>query len=164
MTQVPILKDWKSLVEGKLKKTGHTEADMLEVLYLCEDYLREIQPIAMWIGQQQGFVTHITRIFTDMYFTMFNKQPPPCPTEAPIVEILLDTRERRKQTVRDVALSITKPGESVSDEAIFEELKQRAIRLDTSNPTATIATILKGFKHQFEKVPGKRGIFKRRQV
>jgi len=163
MTQVPILKDWKSLVEGKLKKTGHTEADMLEVLYLCEDYLREIQPIAMWIGQQQGFVTQMTRVFTEMYYTRFNKQPPPRPAEAPIVEIHLDTRERRKQTVRDIALSITKPGDVVSDEAIYEELKHRAIRLDASNPTATISTILKGFKHQFEKVKGERGIFRRRQ-
>jgi len=164
MAELPKLKDWKSLVEGKLKKTGHTEADMLELLYLCEDYLREIQPIALWIGQQQGFVTQMLRIFTDMYYTRFNKQPPPRPAEAPIVEILLDTPERRKQTVRDIALSITKPGDVVSDEAIYEELKHRAIRLDASNPTATISTILKGFKTQFEKVKGERGVFRRRQV
>ena len=164
MTQIPTLKDWKSLVEDKLKKTGHTESDMLKLIYLCQEYLREIQPIALWIGQEQSFVTQISRIFTDMYFTMFSKQPPPCPTEAPITEILLDTPERRRQTVRDVALSIAKPGDTVTDEAVYEELKRRAMRLDTSNPTATIATILKGFKHQFEKVQGERGIFRRRKA
>ena len=164
MTELPKLRDWKSLVEGELKKTSYAEADMLRVIYLCEEFLREIQPIGLWVGQQQSFVTEMLRIFTNMYFTRFNKQPPPCPTEAPITEILLDTPERRKQTVRDIALSITKPGDVVSDEAIYEELKHRAIRLDASNPTATISTILKGFKTQFEKVKGERGVFRRRQV
>jgi len=164
MTQVPILKDWKAIIEGKLKKTGHTETDMLEVLHLCEDYLREIQPIALWVGQRQGFVTQMLRLFNEMYYTRFNKQPPSRPAEAPIVEIVLDTPERRKQTVRDIALSITEPGDVVSDEAIYEELKHRAIKLDASNPTATISTILKGFKHQFEKVKNERGVFKRRQA
>jgi len=62
-----------------------------------------------------------------------------------------------------VALSITKLGDNVSDEAVLEELKHRGIKIDAANPTAVISTILHGFKPQFEKVQGKRGIFRRQQ-
>ena len=129
-------------------------------MYTCQDYLGEIQPIGQWVGQQQGFVRQMHRIFSDMYFTMFGKQPPPRPTEAPITEVLLDTPERRKQAIREVALSI---GDDISDEAVFEELKRRGMKIDAANPTATISTILNGFKPQFEKVQGKRGVFRRQE-
>jgi hypothetical protein len=163
MAEPPVLKNWKMLVEEQLEKTGHNEVDILKTIHACQDYLGEIQPIARWIGQQQSFVTQIHRIFSDMYFTMFDKQPPPRPKEAPITEILLDTPERRKQAIREVALSITKPRDEVSDEAILEELKHRAMKIDAYNPTATISTIMLGFKPQFEKVQGKRGVFRRQQ-
>jgi len=103
------------------------------------------------------------RIFNDMYFTRFNKQPPPRPTETPVKEVLLDSPELRKQAIRQVALSLTEPGNDVSDEAILEELKRRGMKIDLANPTATISTVLRGFKPQFEKVEGKRGIFIRRE-
>lgn len=163
MAKLPVLKDWKTLVEEQLNKTAHSEADILKIIYMCQDYLGEIQPIGQWLGQQQGFVTQMYSIFSDMYFTMFAKQPPPRPTEAPITEVLLDTPGRRKQEIRQVALSITKPGDVVSDEAVLEELKRRGMKIDTANPTATISTILNGFKPQFEKVQGKRGVFRRQQ-
>jgi hypothetical protein len=51
----------------------------------------------------------------------------------------------------------------VSDEAVLEELKRRGMKIDASNPTATISTVLHGFKPQFEKVQGKRGVFTRQQ-
>jgi hypothetical protein len=60
-------------------------------------------------------------------------------------------------------LSVTEPGGEVMDEVILEELRRRGLRIDMPNPTAAISTILNGFKPQFEKVQGKRGIFKRRQ-
>ena len=59
------------------------------------------------------------------------------------------------------ALSMTEPGDDVSDEAVLEELKRRGMKIDAANPTATISTILHGFKSQFEKVQGTRGVFKR---
>ena len=77
--------------------------------------------------------------------------------------MILDTPEHRKQAIRDVALSLTKPGDDVSDEAVLEELKRRGMRIEAANPTAAISTILNGFKPEFEKVQGKRGIFKRKQ-
>ena len=103
------------------------------------------------------------RIFNDMYFTRFNKQPPPRPSETPIPELLLDTPDIRKQIIREVALSITKPGNEVSDEAVLAELKQLGKKLDLVNPTATISTILRGFRPQFEKVQSKRGVFRRQE-
>ena len=163
MAELPVLKDWKVLIEKHLNKAAYAEADILKILYMCQDYLGEIQPIGQWVGQQQGFVTRMYSIFSDMYATMFGKQPPPRPSEAPITEVLLDTPEGRKQAIREVALSITKPGEDVSDEAVFEELKRRGLKIDAFNPTATISTILNGFKPQFEKVLGKRGVFRRQQ-
>ena len=163
MTEPPVLKEWKTLVQEQLNRAAYAEADILEIIYMCQDYIGEIQPIGQWVGQQQGFVTQMHRIFSDMYFTMFGKQPPPRPTEAPITEVLLDTAELRKQAIREVALSITKPGDDVSDEAVLEELKRRGMKIDAANATATISTILNGFKPQFEKVQGKRGVFRRQQ-
>jgi hypothetical protein len=163
MTEPPVLKDWNALVQKQLKKAGYSEKDILEIIYLCHDYLSEIQPIGQWLGQQQGFITQMHRTFGEMYFTMFGNQPPPRPTEAPITEVLLDTPEGRKQAIREVALSITEPGSEVSDEAVLEELKRRGMKIDLVNPTATISTILNGYKPQFEKIQGKRGLFKRQR-
>ena len=163
MTEPPVLKDWKTLVEKQLNKATYAEADILKIMYMCQDYVGEIQPIGQWLGQQEGFVRQMYRIFSEMYSTMYGKQPPPRPTESPITEVHLDTPEDRKQAIRDVALSITKPGDNVSDEAVLEELEHRGMKIDTGNPTATISTILHGFKPQFEKVQGKRGVFRRQQ-
>jgi len=163
MAGLPELRDWKTLIEEQLNKAAYTEEDILNIMYMCQNYLGEIQPIGQWVGQQQGFVTQMYRIFNEMYFTMFGKQAPPRTTEAPIKEVVLDTSQRRKQAIREVALSITKLGDNDSDEAVLEELKRRGMKIDAFNPTATIATILNGFKPQFEKVQGKRGLFKRQQ-
>ncbi len=163
MVEPPVLKNWKTLVEKELNKATYSETDILKIMYMCQVSLSEIQPIGQWVGQQQGFVTRMYSIFSDMYVTMFGKQPPPPPTDAPITEVFLDTPERRKQAIREVALSITEPGDAVSDEAVFEELMRRGMKIDTANPTATISTILNGFKPQFEKVQGNRGVFRRQQ-
>ena len=161
MTEIPVLKDWKTLIGEQMNKAAYAEADILKIMYMCQDYQGEIQPISQWVGQQQGFVSQMYRIFNEMYCTMFGKQPPPRPTEPPITEVILDTPEYRKRAIRDVALSITKPGDDVSDEAVLEELERRGMKLESANRTATISTILNGFKPQFEKVQGKRGVFTR---
>jgi hypothetical protein len=163
MAEPPVLEDWKTLLEKQLKITGYSQKDILKIVHLCQDFTEEIQPGSQWVGHQQAFVTRIYRIFVDMYVTRFGEQPPPRPKGAPITEVLLDTPERRKQAIREVALSITKPGDDVSDEAVLEELRRRGMRINAPNPTAIISTILRGFKPQFEKVLGKRGVFRRQQ-
>lgn len=163
MAKTPALKNWKMLVEEQLNKAAHNEADILRIIYLCQDYMGEIQPVTSWLGQQQSYVTEIFRLFSDMYFTRFGNQPPSRPKDASTTEVLLDTPESRKQAIREVALSITKLGDEVSDKMVLEELKHRAMKVDANNPTATISTILHGFKPQFSKVEGKRGVFKRQE-
>jgi len=163
MTQQPVLKDWKTLVEEQLKITGYGEKDILKVVHMCQDFITEIRPASQWVGHQQAFVGEIYRIFSEMYSTRFGEQPPPSPKKAPTKEVLLDTPERRKQAIREVALTITKPGDDVSDEEVFEELTARGMKIDASNPTAIISTILRGFKPHFEKIQGKRGVFRRQQ-
>ena len=163
MKEPPVLKDWKALVEDQLKTTDYDQKNIVKIVHMCQDYIGEIQPIGQWVGQQEGFIKQMNRIFTEMYANMFGEQPPPRPDEATIIEVLLDTPEPRKQAIREVALSITNPGDDVSDETVLEELKRRGMKIDTANPTAIISTILNGFKSQFEKIQGKRGIFRRQQ-
>lgn len=163
MAKTPVLKNWKMLVEEQLSNVAYSEADILRIIYLSQEYMGEIQPIASWLGQQQAYVTQIFRLFSEMYFARFGSQPPPRPKDASTTEVLLDTPESRKQAIREVALSITKPGDEVSDRMVLEELKHRAMKVDANNPTATISTILHGFKPQFSKVEGKRGVFKREE-
>ena len=163
MAEQPVSQDWKALLEEQFKTTGYDEKDVLKIAHMCQDFTEEIQPVNQWVGEQLAFVTKIYRIFSEMYATRFGEQLPPRPKEATITEVLLDTPERRKQEIREVALSLTKPGDDVSDEAVLAELKLRGMKIDTYNPTATISTILHGFKSQFEKIQGKRGVFKRQQ-
>jgi hypothetical protein len=54
MTELPVLKDWRSVVEKQLNKASYSEADILNIIYMCQDHLSEIQPIMQWLGQQQG--------------------------------------------------------------------------------------------------------------
>lgn len=163
MAEIPALKDWRDILEKRLNKADYSGKALLEIIYLCQDFTSEIQPISIWIGQQQGFIGQMQRIFNDMYLARFNKQPPPRPTTMPVKEVLLDNTELRKEAIRHVALAITELGKEVSDKAILEELKRRGMKIELPNPNATISTVLRGFKPQFEKVQGKRGVFIRRE-
>lgn len=163
MGEPPELKNWKTLLEEELKITGYDQKDIIKIVHMCQDFTTEIQPASQWVGHQQSFVTQIHRLFSNMYFTRFGEQPPPRPSEALITEVVLDSPEQRKHAIREAALSITKPGDEVRDEAVLEELKRRGMKIDLVNPNATISTVLRGFKPQFEKVQGERGVFRRQQ-
>ena len=160
MSQLPTLKDWRSLLEEEVRNKSFDEVDILKIIHVCQDYIEEMQPISQWIGTQQSYVAQMQRTFMQVYTNMFDKAPPPRTPAAPVIEVL-NTTERRKQIVREVALAMTKPGDEVTDEVLLEQLSRRGMRIDTPNPTATISTILNGFKSQFKKVEGKRGVFKR---
>jgi hypothetical protein len=163
MAKPPVLKDWKGSLENQLESACHRKEDLQKIIYLCQDYFDEMRPAAIWISEHERFVERITAQFREMYMTLFGQEPPPRAKEMTVSEVLLNTPERRKQTVREVALAITKPGDNVSDEAVLEELKRRGMKLVADNPTATISTILHGFKPQFEKVKDKRGVFRRQE-
>jgi hypothetical protein len=163
MSKLPLLKHWKGLLEDRIGSVGHGEEDLLKVIRLGEDFSDEIRVVSQWFNQQAVYVSMIVSQFSQMYAGRFNKQVPPRPPKEVTSEILLDSPEDRKKMVREVALAMTKPGDTISDEALLEELRRRGMRLAANNPTATISTILHGFKPRFEKVKGKRGMFVRRE-
>ncbi len=163
MVELPMLKDWKGLLEKQIGSVGHGEEDLLKVIRLGEDFSDEVRLVGQWFNQQAAYVSMIVSQFSQMYAGRFNKQVPPRPQKELPSEILLDTPEHRKKVVREVALSMTKPQDDVTDEAVLEELRRRGMKLVANNPTATIATILNGFKPQFGKVKDKRGVFTRRE-
>jgi len=159
----PPLKDWREQVENEMKRGGHEKEDVLKIIWLAQDLLSEMGPGQRWVSEQSTYLNSIASEYMRIYITRFGAELPPRPQKETRPEILLYTPGSRKQAVRDVALAITKPGNDVSDEAVLEELKRRGMNIDAANPTATISTILNGFKSQFEKVKGKRGVFRRRE-
>ena len=162
MTKPPVLKDWKSLLEAQLEKVGHGEADLRNLIYLCEDYLEQIRPPNRWLQEQARFLERILVHSREIYSARFQDALPPRPKDQVAKEVLLDTPERRRHEVREVALAISKSGDEVTDKAVLEELGRRGMKLVADNPTATISTILNGFTGHFEKVKGKRGVFRRK--
>jgi hypothetical protein len=163
MVEPPKLKNWKAVVEEHMNKSSYNEEDLVKVIHMCEEFRREIQPISQWIGRQAGFVNKMNSIFHDMYVTRFDKEPPTPPTEGPVTEVILDTPERRKQAIREVALAMSQPGDTVSDEAVLEEMSRRGMKICAANPNAAISTVLYGFRPQFAKVESKRGVFRRQE-
>ena len=161
--KAPTLENWRDQVEDKIKQGEHEKKDVLEIIWLAQDLLREMEPANRWISEHGQYLNAIATEYMRIYSTRFGEQPPPRPQKEAVPEILLDIPERRKQVVRDIALSMTKVGDTVSYEEILEELKRRGMKLVANNPNATISTILHGFKPQFSKVEGKRGAFQRQK-
>ncbi len=159
----PALEDWRDQVENKIKEGGNEKRDVLEIVWLAQELLSEMGPANRWISEQGQYLNAIVSDYMRIYGTRFGEQPPPQPQKEARPEILVDIPERRKQVIRDIALSMTKVGDSVSYEGILEELKRRGMKLVANNPNATISTILHGFKPQFSKVEGKRGVFQRQK-
>ena len=175
MSDIPVLKDWKSEIEEELRSAGHGKDDLRRIVLLGRKFLGEITPSVNWVHEQSRFVSQVTGQIQELYRTRFNEDPstersaPGNAVQAdsgtsrvPSDEIVLDTPERRKKAVQKTALELApNTGDEIRDRAINEELKRRNMRLVAQNPTALISTIMNGFKAEFEKVEGKRGIFKR---
>lgn len=159
----PALHRWRDQVEDKIKQGEHEKKDVLEIIWLAQKLLREMEPASRWVSDQYQYLNAIASEYMRIYGIRFGEQPPPQPQKEAVPEILLNIPERRKQVIRDIALSMTKVGDSVSYEGILEELKRRGMKLVANNPNATISTILNGFKAQFSKVEGKRGTFQRQK-
>jgi len=166
MNNPPLLKDWKGDLENQIESMTHKKEDLLKLIKLGEEYLGEIDPAYEWITANLGYVSRVTTHLRDLYTTRFGEAPPSVSRTSSRAKIIeeINTPERRKSLVREVALTITNPGEEVSDRRILKELARRNMTLDASNPPATVSTILVGFTSMFEKVPGKRGIFRRKVV
>ena len=102
------------------------------------------------------------RAAKDSKKTFSRHTAPARPKEELEGEMLLDSPEARREAVRKVALYLTEPGDEVTDRQIVEAFKNDGKRLVADNPAATVSTILNGFKSEFEKVAGRRSVFRRR--
>lgn len=166
----PLPKDWREQVENKIKDSGHGKKDVLDIIWLAQELQDEMGPLYKWMSDQTQYLNGIAGEYMRIYMTRFSEQPPPRPQKEPSREILIDTPERRKEKVREVALAIAKPGDEINNEIILGEFKRQGMRLFANNPEATISTILNGFKSEFEKAKDektnklKKGVFKRKQT
>ncbi|MFC2011024.1 hypothetical protein ACFLUR_01885 [Chloroflexota bacterium] len=161
--KLPVLKDWKEIIEEELESKLPTEKGLVDIIHLCDELFEESESAMKFINEQRGFMVRIRDQYKGLYDTRFHKEPPPRLKKQRGEEVLLETPEARKQAVREKALTLANIGDEITDEDILRALESEDKRLVAENPTATISTILNGFKSHFEKVGGRRGVFKRQQ-
>ena len=160
--KTPVLHDWKGKLEELVESKLQTKEGLTEIIHLCEELLEEIEPALKFLNEQRGFIIRLRDQYQGLYDTRFHETPPPRPKKDRGEEVLLDTSETRKQAVREVALALADIDGEINDEDVLKALESEGKRMVADNPTATISTILNGFKSHFEKVPGRRGVFRRR--
>ncbi len=159
---VPPLKHWQTSLETQINSMGQSEIELLAIISLCEETLREIEPSYVFIRDQRQSTQELVNQFRRLYLTRFKKEAPVVPAEALLDEMVLDSPESRKVAVIKAALDLADPGEEISDQDVLNMLKAEGKRFVADKPTSVVSTILNGFKSEFEKVEGKRGVFKRR--
>ena len=162
MSEIPLLKDWQWSLGRQIDNHRLNEDDLLSIIRLCEETLYEIEPPYIFVRDQRSVVQDWLNEFRRFYLTRFRKEAPVLSMEELQSEEVLDSPQRRKAEVRRVALDLAGPNQEVTDQAVLDELKAAGKRFIAENPTATISTILVGFKAEFEKVEGVRGRFRRK--
>jgi hypothetical protein len=160
---MPIFKDWKERLQQDLEQTSNKKDDLVKISLICDGYSKEIESLRAWATEQQRFVNGVKAHSDEFYRLRFNSEPVGQSEQKAALpqQTTLNTSESRQQTIRAIALEITKVGAETNCEALLKELERRNIKLEGNNPKAIIATILNGFKSRFEKV-GK-GVFKRKE-
>ena len=158
---VPKLIDWKTQLQDKLSEVGNSKEDMIQIINTCDSYLKEMQEIGKWFSDCQQFITQIRGNLGEMYRLRFNSEP--IPQSQPVLpgKLFLNNPSNRQQYVREIALAITQVGSEINCESILKELDRRSIELKGSNLNAIIGTIMNGYRSNFKKVEGKRGVFLR---
>ncbi len=168
MNEVPVLKDWKGELTDEFEKASHKKEDLQKVISLGESFIEDIKPAEEWVRIHSQYVSLMTAQLRNLYATVYGESYNPRPrivslkTDSAIEE--LTTSEQRKKVVREVALDKTLPGMEISDKDILAEIEKQNYKFVSDNPSATVSTIMSGFKAEFEKVIGKKGIYKRKTV
>jgi hypothetical protein len=163
MPKPPENEDWTAQLESLLLvNPGHSKDEIERLIHGCQALLEQMQPAIVWVDEQRRAVNDAYVGYQTLYRGRFRQEPPPRRADERVTEIRLDTPESRRQTIRDTALALAKPGEEITDKQVLDALKAQGQRIVAANPTATISTILNGFGTHFEKVKDKRGVFKRR--
>ena len=156
-----LIRDWKAGLESFIVGKGHTKEDLIAIIRACESTVDDTQPALNYVREQRASVRQLMDHYRAIYQSLFHEESTPQRVDEDEYETLLDTTESRKQAVKQMALALTATGAEVSDGQILEALRAQGKRLVAGNPTATVATILYGFTQRFEKVKGKRGVFRR---
>ena len=63
----PALKDWRGQVENKIKLGGSEKRDVLEIIWLAQDLLREMEPPNRWISEHGQYLNGIVSDYMRLY-------------------------------------------------------------------------------------------------
>lgn len=161
---IPSLRDWKSDLQERIRTKGQSEEDLQAVIHMCQETLKELKPAYNFVQDQQGEIQGWANQYGQLFINRFKKESAPLPEDELAPHMVLDTPEKRKETVRGISLAITKPGQEISDKDIFRAIQFNGLRFVSRNAAAAISTIMNGFNEEFKKVDGKSGLFKRKDV
>ena len=157
-----ILPDWATEVEKHLETTGNTKNDLQHLNYYVQDVAAEIEQLYQYIREQRDRVQDLRRSVEQIYKLRFQEDPPQQPERETPELIMLDTPEERSEAIKEAALALADPGSDISTETVLTHLADKGIRIVAQNPQATVASVLYQFDSEFEKVQGRRSVFKRR--
>ena len=157
------LPNWKEQLDTFIHSQHQDKDGLLAIFYRCEETHEAIGPVANYVADQKAYAGRLAAIYRDLYQARFSQVPPERPKEERENIVWLDDPETRKQAVREAAMALAEPGTEIAAKDVFHRLEEQDRLLVAKNPIPSIATILYGFKEEFEKVKGKTGIFRRRQ-
>ena len=155
--------DWADDVEKYWQATGNTKYDLLKLIRYVENVSGQVDETFMYVRDQRTRILDILNNLAQLYKLRFQEELPPR-TERDTPELtMLDTPEERSEAIREAALAIAMPGSDASIAAVLTFLSDHGMRIVASNPRATIASVLYQFSSEFERVQGRRGVFRRRE-
>ena len=159
---LPELKDWKQAIQDDLGELGNSKEDILKIFARCGVYIDEIEGVSDWISGNMTFAKEIMREYYNLYRLRFGEEPPNIDSirNTDKTNSINNTLDRRN-VIREIAKNLGLPDSEITVQIVKDELKKRNLDLNAKNPGVVIATILNGYVEEFEKVPDKKGTFKR---
>ncbi len=159
---IPILKDWKDLLQKDLEKVGNKREDLLQVISLCDSYAKDIRLASDYISVNQVAINQIAEHYRGLSQLLYaDVQPEKAELGIGNVLMELDTPAKRKKQVVEILQQLAiQPGVTVKAKDVNVALEKNGYILKGTNPNAIISTILYGLKSDYEKVSG--GVFRKK--
>jgi hypothetical protein len=158
------LRDWKQELRAQLDITGNKKEDLLKIIHVCEEYSQQIKEYINWVSGQIAYVDSIKIQYERLYNIRFDEPPPKLTPQLPLEqitkEVVLTTKEQKRDAIKNTALAISQPDSEFLANDVFEDLTKRGISLGVTKPQNVITTVLASFKTDFAKIPGRKGAFK----
>ena len=158
---IPILKDWKGLLQKDLETVGNKKDDLLKVISLCDSYSKDIRLAMDYISANQAVINQIAEHYRQVNQLLYpDVQPQNAEQAIGNLLIELDTPEKRKKQVVEVLKRLaTSPGGTVSAPDVNKTLEKNGYLLKGGNPNGIISTIIYR-QPGYEKVGG--GVFRKK--